>query len=179
MDVKHRKNFIAFALAFLLAGCATIGDLRNNPPDLDLKSTKNANDVGVCIADKIESMSSSLDTMNTRKTSNGYSVSVTQNMPGGVFGSGKDTILVVDVTDTQSGSHTLFFNHFLAGGQKYYDIIHSCQESLPVKNEIAPVNTGSESSVPQKIRELESLRKDGVITENEFQSKKKQLLEKF
>lgn len=37
-----------------------------------------------------------------------------------------------------------------------------------------PVNTSS-----QKLRELQDLRKDGVITEAEFQAKKKQLLEKL
>jgi len=39
----------------------------------------------------------------------------------------------------------------------------------------APIN----ESVPQKLRELESLRKDGVITEEEFQKTKQKLLEKF
>lgn len=33
--------------------------------------------------------------------------------------------------------------------------------------------------VPQKLRELQVLRKDGVITEDEFQKKKQQLLEKL
>lgn len=39
----------------------------------------------------------------------------------------------------------------------------------------APMN----ESVPQKLRELESLRKDGVITEEEFQKTKQKLLDKF
>lgn len=173
------------ASAFLLAGCATTNDLRNNPPDLDLTSVKKAKDVGVCIADRLETMSSLMDTMSARQTSNGYSVVVTQNMPGGVFGSGKDTIIVVDITDTKSGSHTLFFNHFLAGGQNFFEIMRDCQGNFPVKATASPASTESETptpmnvSVPQKIRELESLRKDGVITEDEFQTKKKQLLEKF
>lgn len=34
-------------------------------------------------------------------------------------------------------------------------------------------------SVPQKLRELQNLRKDGVLTEEEFQKKKEQLLQKF
>ncbi|MGA7750160.1 MAG: DUF2846 domain-containing protein [Gallionella sp.] len=40
-------------------------------------------------------------------------------------------------------------------------------------------STPMNESVSQKLRELESLRKDGVITEGEFQKKKQQLLEKF
>jgi len=35
------------------------------------------------------------------------------------------------------------------------------------------------SSVVQKLRELDGLKKDGVITESEYQQKKKELLEKF
>ena len=48
-----------------------------------------------------------------------------------------------------------------------------------------PSNMESGSSVPmdnsasQKLRDLQALRKDGVITEEEFQKKKKQLLEKL
>jgi hypothetical protein len=48
-----------------------------------------------------------------------------------------------------------------------------------------PANTASNASVStvdataQKLRDLQALRKDGVITENEFQAKKKQLLEKL
>lgn len=37
----------------------------------------------------------------------------------------------------------------------------------------------SSDSVPQKLRELQNLRKDGVITEDEFQKKKEQLLQKL
>lgn len=47
----------------------------------------------------------------------------------------------------------------------------------------APANTVSETptneNIPQKLRELQNLRKDGVITEDEFQMKKQQLLEKL
>lgn len=39
--------------------------------------------------------------------------------------------------------------------------------------------TTSSDSVSQKLRELQNLRKDGVITEDEFQKKKEQLLQKF
>lgn len=49
----------------------------------------------------------------------------------------------------------------------------------------APTNTASKTGVPmnetasQKLRDLQSLRKDGIITEDEFQKKKQQLLQKF
>lgn len=39
--------------------------------------------------------------------------------------------------------------------------------------------TTSSDSISQKLRELQNLRKDGVITEDEFQKKKEQLLQKL
>jgi hypothetical protein len=177
-DMNTTKINTLLLSAIFITGCASLSDLRNNKPDLDLTSLKPAKEIGVCIADKLETVNSTLDTMSARQTSNGYSISITQNMPG-MISSQKDTIFVVDVIDTPYGSHTLFFNHFIAGGQMYYDIIKSCQEGQPVKINSTIANTGSEVSVTQKIRELEGLRKDGLITENDFQSKKKQLLDKF
>lgn len=45
----------------------------------------------------------------------------------------------------------------------------------------AATKSGASTNDPmaQKLRELQSLRNDGVITEEEFQAKKKQLLENF
>jgi hypothetical protein len=171
-------------LSVLLTGCATTSELRNNPPDLDVTSVKKAKDVGICIADRLENMSTTMDTMTARQTSNGYSVVVTQNMPG-AFSSQKDTIIVVDINDAQNGSRTLFYNNFLAGGKKYFDVMRDCQVSSNVnatpseeiKKSVEP--RSNKDTIPQKIRELESLRNDGVITEKEFQTKKSQLLEKF
>ncbi len=53
------------------------------------------------------------------------------------------------------------------------------------ENDLAPLDTPaalqtpSSDSVSQKLRELQNLRKDGVITEDEFQKKKEQLLQKL
>ena len=43
----------------------------------------------------------------------------------------------------------------------------------------SPSQAPPSDSVSQKLRELQNLRKDGVITEEEFQKKKQQLLEKL
>ncbi len=45
--------------------------------------------------------------------------------------------------------------------------------------ETAPANVPANESVAQKLRELESLRKDGIITDEEFQKKKQELLKQF
>lgn len=39
--------------------------------------------------------------------------------------------------------------------------------------------SNTNESVSQKLRELQNLRKDGIITEDEFQKKKQQVMEKF
>jgi hypothetical protein len=41
------------------------------------------------------------------------------------------------------------------------------------------VSTPTSNTTSQKLRDLQALRKDGVITEEEFQAKKKQLLERM
>lgn len=46
------------------------------------------------------------------------------------------------------------------------------------RDDLAPLGTVSDS-ISQKLRELQELRKEGAITEEEFQKKKQQLLEKF
>lgn len=50
----------------------------------------------------------------------------------------------------------------------------SNKQSSSSSNSIAAQNT-----VPQKLRELESLRKEGVLTPEEYQKKKQQLLDQF
>jgi len=45
--------------------------------------------------------------------------------------------------------------------------------SIPV------ITTPTESSTPQKLRELQALKKEGLITEREFQEKKNKLLEQY
>ena len=54
-------------------------------------------------------------------------------------------------------------------------------EALDMRLPATPIGAQSQpsDSVSQKLRELQNLRKDGVITENEFQTKKEQLLQKL
>lgn len=47
------------------------------------------------------------------------------------------------------------------------------------ENEILPVGASSSDSIPNKIRELDKLRKDGLITDDEFENKKRELLEQL
>lgn len=53
------------------------------------------------------------------------------------------------------------------------------EPSVASANTTSATPTSVNTSVSQKLRELQSLRKNGLITEDEFQSKKQQLLDKL
>lgn len=57
----------------------------------------------------------------------------------------------------------------------------SDNDLVPLDTPIAPsaLQASSGDSISQKLRELQNLQKDGLITEDEFQKKKQQLLGKF
>lgn len=118
-------KFLVASVFLTLVGCATPNSLRQKPPVLDMNSLIKAKDVGVCIADKLEALglSGGNGVISARETSDGYSVSVTQKV--GAFG--QDTIILVDITDTASGSHTRYFNNLLAGGADFAKAVKDCQ----------------------------------------------------
>lgn len=107
----------------LIAGCSTPGDIRNKPPTLDLNSVKNSKAVVGCIADGLEGAFTARG-MNTRPTSNGYTVWKTE------YGFGQETTaLVVDITDTQSGSNTRFYSNMFRQEDKAIKVIRDCQSN--------------------------------------------------
>lgn len=124
-----RRNFkllVLFLSALILAGCASPNQLRKDAPSLNLNSVKSAEEVGVCISDALDKTNawgnSGISSMSSRKTTDGYNIVVSQN----VGGYGKDTVIVLDIANKQSGSSTLFYKHF-AGGQEVFKIIRDCQ----------------------------------------------------
>ena len=60
--------------------------------------------------------------------------------------------------------------------EKEFSIVSAIKSSEIIKNQ---VNVNSQSSVTDLLRELAKLRDDGIVTENEFNEKKKQLLDKI
>jgi hypothetical protein len=124
-----RSNFNLLVLSvatLIVAGCASPNQLRKDAPSLNLNSVKSAEVVGVCISDAFDKTSawgnSGISSMSSRKTTDGYSIVVSQN----VGGYGKDTVIVLDIANKQSGSNTLFYKHF-AGGQEVFKMIRDCQ----------------------------------------------------
>lgn len=78
--------------------------------------------------------------------------------------------------------HSLFFdnNAFQTFNdlipEKEFSIVNAVKSSELIKNQ---VSASSQKSVTDQLRELAKLRDDGIITENEFNEKKKQLLDKI
>lgn len=78
--------------------------------------------------------------------------------------------------------HSLFFenNAFQIFNdlipEKEFSIVNAVRSSELIKNQ---VSANSQKSVTDQLRELAKLRDDGIITENEFNEKKKQLLDKI
>jgi len=168
----------------VLTSCATSSDLRSKPPTLELVSSKSSKAVAGCIGDGLDTLGLSLGNYNvlsSRPTANGYSMSLHSKIGGW----GSETSLVIDISETQDGSKTFFFSNLLQRWEKrIIPVVKNCQGSTFSKTTIldAPKSESSStinSSIPQKLRALQVLRKEGVITEEDFQKKKKQLLEKL
>lgn len=100
---------LLFASITMLAGCSSVDMLRAKPPSIELSSTNKAKSVAGCmVLDLEEIFREPLEKnakMHTRPISGGYTVWLDQ---GVAFG--ETTAMVIDVTDTPSGSVTTFHN---------------------------------------------------------------------
>lgn len=78
-------------------------------------------------------------------------------------------------TDETTGRAGVLESKLIATSVSENDLIPLDTPQTTLTGAQAPSN----DSVSQKLRELQSLKKDGVITEDEFQKKKEQLLQKL
>lgn len=117
-----------------------------------------AGEVGAVIASrkKVNEIKSELITHDTRETFLNY------------FDNGERHSLFFDIDAYQ------IFNDWIP--EKEYNIVNTVKSSEIIKNQII---ISSQKSVTDQLRELAKLRDDGIITENEFNEKKKQLLDKI
>ncbi|MEI7989194.1 MAG: PH domain-containing protein [Chloroflexota bacterium] len=101
-------------------------------------------------------------------------VKLTQSFLGRLFGFGNIDILTASELGvnrfTMIGNPILFKTMMLNAKEK------AEQHSVVVKNEVAK---GSESSIPQLIAQLGELYKNGVLSSEEFEQKKAELLTKM
>ncbi|QWD91628.1 hypothetical protein [Polynucleobacter sp. MWH-Braz-FAM2G] len=114
------KVLAAISILFALVGCATPAELRSQKPLLDLKSTKPAKDVAICIADKWEGLGGfgGALTVNMRVTTSGYVVSLPLNGQTG---------MLVDIDNDGTGSTTKYYKGLVLLEQKLVQAIKDCQ----------------------------------------------------
>lgn len=120
-----------------------------------------------------------------RETTNGYSVWVEQSVGSPLVGlvSMKDSAtFIADIDDTRGGSITHYYT-VSTSKTEWKSALNKCLGDVSAKTITTPehsiLETPTNSPTSEKLRELQELRKDGLITEEEFQNKKKQLLEKL
>ena len=189
-----RKIIVMLLLAVPVAGCvvtATKNDIRSEHPPVEYSSANSSKVVATCLVDAWESVDNSFVKNNTkaqlRPTANGFTAWVEENVGNGLsWISVKDhATIVADIDDTPGGSITRYYTSFKPGNVVWQPPVDKCLGGNIAKVVAAPesttsgASTSSGNATSQKLRDLQALRKDGVITEDEFQSKKKQLLEKL
>lgn len=127
--MKQLMTLSAAAL-LCLGACASPTELRGGKPDIDVTTAKAADRVAGCIGDEFEKANTNVafapgTTFNTRPTANGgFSISGVQS--GSMLFGGNDTILLVDVTKADAGTHVTMFDHVLTGQGKWTALVRSC-----------------------------------------------------
>lgn len=175
---------VVLACSVFVMGCVTTSpkDMRSSPPVAEVSSDNNAKTVATCIADGWENIDNNLMKVQMRPTSSGYSVWVEQSVGMGLTAVKDSATFLADIDDTSNGSVTRYYS--VATSKTEWKVaLRKCLSSAPVKPVAMPertkLDTPTNGSTSQKMRELQGLRKEGLITEEEFQKKKQQLLEKL
>lgn len=159
------------ACAALITGCTTTNkssDAQNEVGFVEYTSTKNAKTIALCIADEWDKTGNYLMKLQLRPTTNGYSVWVEQSAETTTKG---DTVFRTDITDTPGGSITRYYT-ITTNKPEWRVALSKCI------TDVYPKTTAPKPTKSQKLRKLEELRKEGVITEKEYQEKKDALTKK-
>ncbi len=181
---------IALIYMVFITGCTFSqrpNELRNDVTPAEYSSSKNAKVLALCVQDEWERIDNSLMKVEMREKSNGYSVWVNQSVGSSLsYVSMKDNAtFIADIDNSKTGSVVHYYTIFTYKE----DWISALKKCLVGGSSdaviVTPENVSTELSVPanntitQKLHELNELKKSGLITEIEFQNKKKSLLEKL
>ena len=180
---------VATTCSALITGCVAStspSELRNDVTPIEYNSAKNARVIALCISDEWERINNPLMKVQLREKTNGYSVWVEQTLQGSPligYASMKDSAtFIADIDNTKAGSNIRYYSIFTYK-KDWVSALDKCLDDTSVKAISTPENLPQEphanGSASQKLRELQSLKKDGLITEEEFQNKKRQLLDKL
>lgn len=118
---------IFLASLAVFSGCSSVDMMRAKPASIELSSTNKAKPIAGCIALDLEEVFreplKNNTRLHTKPISGGYSIWLEQGV-----GFGEATAMVVDITDTPSGSVTSFHNDltpmYLERASK---VIRNCQ----------------------------------------------------
>jgi len=178
------------ACTVLITGCVisnSPSELRNDVTPIEYNSVKSAKVLALCALDEWEKRIYKWMKVQMRETSNGYSVWGEQSVGSPLvspFSMKDNAMFVVDIDNTKTGSIAHYYIAFSDDEKYWVSTLEKCLNDTTVKSIVAPEistqeTSSANSSVSQKLRELQELKKDGLITEDEFQNKKKQLLDKL
>lgn len=91
------KVYLCVAITFLLGGCASSSNLREQAPTLQLTSSNTAKDVALCLSEKWEKLLGYNTHLSVLPRRNGSSLEIR-----GEFGT-VGTIIVADISDSVGG----------------------------------------------------------------------------
>lgn len=111
-------RIVSVVLATLIAGCATPQDARDKGAVATYVSHKSARAVTDCVASVWESVYGHTTPVKVRPIVNGYSIRVE---------AAGNTQVMLDVSDTDSGSISSYFKGNVIGGGWLDDAVQPCQ----------------------------------------------------
>ena len=173
----------------LLSGCTYSvkpSELRNDVKPIEYSSTKTAKVLALCIQDEWEAINNNLMKIQIKEKTNGYSVWVEQSIGSGSplvgYLSMKDSAtFIADIDNSKNGSTVQYYSVFTYK-EEWISAVKDCLTRAYINNGNTIENNISneqQSNTTQKLKELNELRKSGLITDDDFQNKKKALLDKM
>ncbi|MBF0329435.1 MAG: hypothetical protein HQL10_09785 [Nitrospirae bacterium] len=114
-------RIIVPCIAVLLFGCSTPNQMREKTPDMEVTSSKPAQKVAACIANRWENLGvmGSTIPVNMKPTEDGYSVSWYNT-------TWEKTNIIADVKENKSGSVTRFYRA-ISMTERFEKAIKECQ----------------------------------------------------
>lgn len=175
------KRFIFIYVVFI-PGCVLSqrpSELRADVIATEYSSSKNAKDLALCASDEWEKKIITGMKIQMKETSKGYSVWIEQSIGSpliSLLSLKENAMLLADIENTPTGSIARYRISF-SDNEKYWAAnLEKCLNAPSVRSS---EQFNSNGSISQKLQELNELKNSGLITEDEFQNKKKSLLEKL
>lgn len=189
--------FILAAIAVAISGCAemvsitTVDEIHASQNQLVMASDRPANDVNNCLKDVIVNYRNELNqspyaNATFRDFEKGHDITLRRNYSSSL--AGPEIMFLIKISDSATNGSTshVWINQMLLFSDTYKNklenVIKPCMTSKNVQQQITSndgATTSQSSVIAQKLRELQQLKKDGLINDQDYELKKKQLIEKM